>query len=378
MKRASIWSLAGALLSTGAWAAESAKCAAAVDSVHQQVSVGRTQAAALIQYATSRKVGFVMRPLDEIAMAKRAAGFQPKTPDIKYKTCSRLDEYLGAPANCLGTLVLFKPAMPDRSKFFNPTWKQLEARFTWRRAEWEENQRAARPKQLRPFNAADKAAGAKYYVDGDPKQFRGGYIKSYANDRGFTGDLDLFDVVGPDGNALSTEPEEVLKEMIADPGVDVLHGAHMYWEVPEKHRHIYEEIVKRHRARTDGGGGAPLVLLSPECDVCTVFAPPENAPRRYTCSLPSTADAGTPGAVEETPAPAEETSAPAEETPAPAKEKVEYVHAKHGGKCEKMQILERQSQNIMVKPPDSDWTLIWDDQWKDQRCGPDALKPWRP
>lgn len=32
----------------------------------------------------------------------------------------------------------------------------------------------------------------------------------------------------------------------------------------------------------------------------------------------------------------------------------------------------------MAKPPDSDWTLIWDDQWKDKRCGPDALKPWRP
>lgn len=149
---------------------------------------------------------------------------------------------------------------------------------------------------------------------------------------GYTGDLDLFDVhvqraIAEDANVadryrlnlvpwarsqtpIEQEPTTQLPSDVANlviplelnqAGADVLHGPHIFWRdwiTATSHKDMLESvftsIVTSHQ---EHGGNEPLVLVTPACNLCSVYGPDAKAVAALRKELESVAK--DPGRIEE-------------------------------------------------------------------------------
>lgn len=144
----------------------------------------------------------------------------------------------------------------------------------------------------------------KYIVAVSPRPEAEGKVFAYI------GDLDLFDAhvqlpieadrgLLPDGDkvpwrrSVTLDPESkvqfpteivntIFPFFLNDLGADVYHGAHMFWvnwffpkdpALTKSLQGLYADILASHRPGKTDKPGTPLVMVTPACNVCTVWAP---------------------------------------------------------------------------------------------------------
>jgi len=297
--------LTAALAPAGAQggATASPKCAEAPARIAGLVNVSAAQGGQLAQHARENGMGIVMRPTGVGAAERREDDHSPKPEAIKWKTCNDRDILLGAPAGCQAALVLFEPHLPKPMPSDYRQRKLLQERYAQRAEEWKNAlkdkavlwsedgtvliYRDKECRNMKPPTPPDCIVG---YREPD------GYVRDVRNGRPFTGDLDLFDITNGQGRALPSErqaKQEFVKELIADPKIDVLHGVHMDWDtskIDEEDRAKAEDIrlliLDIHRAKpTTTARNEALVLVKPDCTVCKTFSAPAGQEKSwvYNC-----------------------------------------------------------------------------------------------
>lgn len=265
------------------------------------VSIDPGQAKKLVDHMHRSGRAIVMRPIGEGAPKRRDQGSPPKPLAIKYKTCNAIDVALGAPVykdvqpagDCRALLVLFKPRMPANPPDDRVMRAKLRDRFAQRAKEWDD---AHRDKYVRWSGARAVLLDEKCIKKGKPEaacqagvRTADGFVRPTDTRKPFTGDLDLFDIADGDGHPIETgdkDKQALIDAMIADPALDVLHGAHMDWDTTyvddgddlAKLENIRQPILDKHRERPIGSATRePLVILRTDCTVCNTWAPPHPA-----------------------------------------------------------------------------------------------------
>ena len=262
-----------------AWGKCSAKNPAA--KISTLVNISQAQAERLVSLAFTNRLGIVMRPVGGDAPKRRGKGWSPKPLAIKWKTCNAIDMAIGAPPDCSGGLVLFRPTLPS-------TWPDgANDRLIWKNRI---AQRLAEGESAHhPGAVVWRGDFARIYRDDkchlvakpDPDCLVGfrtadGFVRDKGNKQPFTGDLDLFDITNQAGHQLPTTDADKLRLMSAmqgDLNLDVLHGAHMDWDLSKedtpaklaKAESIRQPILDVHRERPIGSPTRePLIVVRPD------------------------------------------------------------------------------------------------------------------
>jgi hypothetical protein len=195
-----------------------------------------------------------VRPTNVDAPALLEQGAVPKIEDLKVKTISQEDLYLGARPEDLGKVGFFMPEPPMKpAGMSDAEWATVkpgaDARFRQREAEFWEYQHKMQELQSRPENQ-EGTYGTNQAVIGP------GGVVSDLSQRGdqllaapFSGDHDIFDIRNADGTPLSQEKYEAIIAEMKAAGMGVAHGAHMRWVVDPAdgvNKAIFDKIVGRH------------------------------------------------------------------------------------------------------------------------------------
>ena len=195
-----------------------------------------------------------VRPTNVDAPALLEQGAVPKIEDLKVKTISHEDLYLGARPEDLGKVGFFMPEPPAKpAGMSDAEWAEVkphaDARFRQREAEFWEYQHKMQELQSRPENQ-DGTYGTNQAVIGP------GGVVSDISQRGdqlmaapFSGDHDIFDIRNADGTPIAQEKYEAIIAEMKAAGMGVAHGAHMKWVVDPAdgvNKAIFDKIVARH------------------------------------------------------------------------------------------------------------------------------------
>lgn len=218
------------------------------------------------QEAVDKHGSFIqIRPTNVNAPKQLEKGLLPKAESIKAKTIDADDVLLGAPKEHLAKPALFLPKKPTREDFADQeTFDRAFARYAFREAEYRDTM--ATDKEFKDL----LDAGTLALIDGDRMGAEeGGVIVEKASGLAYTGDHDLFRVVGD--RALFTELQK--------PPFRAQHGAHLDWpglisavkEPLKKKRltEIFNDVVKKH---IFGGKGEALLQINRNAPPTTAHA----------------------------------------------------------------------------------------------------------
>ncbi|MGP3952545.1 hypothetical protein ACTWP8_28595 [Streptomyces sp. 7N604] len=200
--------------------------------------------------AKERGLRISVRPTNVEAPKWRAQGALPKPKDIKAKTISPIDVYLGADPKNIGLVGYFRPVMPGQEDVPDANahlWEEIKARHKQRSQEFE---------TLAPVMEKLAAEGKFFVEEGLVHGLDGDGVR-----RPITGDEDLFNLLTPAGSPLSPGTYDALMDHMIESNTATMHGAHMYWPPPRSpfSEQIYDKIVKSHQV-----GGEPLVEFGPD------------------------------------------------------------------------------------------------------------------
>ncbi|WP_447002022.1 toxin glutamine deamidase domain-containing protein [Saccharothrix isguenensis] len=235
-------------------------------------------------------VTYDVRPTNPDSVKWLEQGAAPKPKDIKAKTISELDTYLGASREHVGLVGYFEPTLPDDVAELDPGLRdRLVQRHRNRSREFREL-----AEEFRQF-----AAEGRYRVDPTSGTVEMSTPDGY---KPITGDHDVFHIRRPDdGTPLDLADYELDVWRLTRRNTGVQHGAHMYWEPQGDFQHkIYQDIVDRHRQ--DAPDAEPLIRFSPGEAPTLVFADP---PPPATDVPPATEAPTTPSPHGPDPAPAD-------------------------------------------------------------------------
>ncbi|MBC3841053.1 hypothetical protein GXW82_14465 [Streptacidiphilus sp. 4-A2] len=137
------------------------------------------------QIAQQKNLVIDVRPTNPQSVKWLEQGMLPKPVDIKAKTISTLDTYLGADPEHQGLVGYFKPSMPDERPpgMDDSTWNSLQQRYNQRSDEF-----------------AELAPKMQKLADQDKFHVVGGLVKGYNSEgelTGITGDHDIYDITTP-------------------------------------------------------------------------------------------------------------------------------------------------------------------------------------
>ncbi len=172
---------------------------------------------AIQKIANKNKVQIITRPTNAAAKRLLKSGQAvPKKQFVKNKTINDLDTYLGASKKNVGKVGTFKPKL-NKAQLKTMPKEHVEAivkRYKQRRREWV-NQAEHIRKSIQK--------GEIYVEDG--------LIFDEKSRKPFTGDIDIFDIRGPNGEKISKAMyKKVVKELVDSGATNVEHGAHLWWE----------------------------------------------------------------------------------------------------------------------------------------------------
>jgi hypothetical protein len=245
---------------------------ATVERFAHEVGLKGNVARAALEIARREQVVIQLRPTTPFARALRRRGHPPKPDFLHLKTADELDLALGAPRKSLGQVVDYVPKdpdyLPDRAVPKGFSRKQLRDRYDLR---IEEKKRFGEDME-------------RLRRDGKIQVGRDGIVRDPKSGKGFTGDDDLFDVTGPNGEPVSKDKLARVMRALDEAGAEVEHGDVMHWRTDkgrhsrqrELRRRFREEIIDSHREKTTRGtAGKPLVEFRPDGTYRTVYAPPK-------------------------------------------------------------------------------------------------------
>jgi hypothetical protein len=169
---------------------------------------------------------------------------------VKNKTINELDTYIGAKKNNVGKVGSFKPKLNKaKMKNLSPAQKaEVVKRYKQRRREW--------------VNQADNIKKYK-----DKLYVHDGVVYEKGSNKPFTGDIDIYDIRGSNGQKLTkAQYKRAVEELIKSGATNVEHGAHLMWEWQKggsskdirTNEGIFKKIAEGHSE-----GGEPLVEFEP-------------------------------------------------------------------------------------------------------------------
>jgi hypothetical protein len=155
-----------------------------------------------------------VRPTNPEARRLLEAGAHPKPEYLKMKTINREDILLGAPRDGAGKVGYFKPQLPPRGNLSDDAWQRLQARAAQRAKEFDDQA----PK------VADLLRKGKIRLRPD------GTVVHGHTGRPFTGDHDLFDILGIKGERLPAALRERIDYELTKGPFKARHSEHMAWD----------------------------------------------------------------------------------------------------------------------------------------------------
>ncbi len=208
---------------------------------------------AIQRIANKLNIKIITRPTNAAARRLLKLGQAvAKKMFVKNKTISELDTYIGAKKGNIGKVGSFKPKFNKAAmKNLSPAKRDaVIKRFKQRHREWQ-----------------NQKAHIKKYTDDGKLFVKNGVVHCKKTGKPFTGDVDIFDIRGPNGERLTRAQYNRAIKHLVDSGVtNVEHGAHLWWEYMKTgsskdvkvNKGIYEKIAKGHSK-----GGEPLVEFEP-------------------------------------------------------------------------------------------------------------------
>ncbi|MCW5520565.1 hypothetical protein J1N09_11985 [Aureitalea sp. L0-47] len=211
---------------------------------------------AIQRIANKLNIKIITRPTNAAARKLLKSGQAvPKKMFVKNKTISELDTYIGAKKGNIGKVGSFHPEFNKKMmKNLSPAKRDaIVKRYKQRHREWQ--------------NQKDHI---EKYTDAGKLHVEDGVVysgKKGGKGKPFTGDIDIFDIRGPNGERLTRAQYDRAIKHLVDSGVtNVEHGAHLWWEYMKTgsskdikvNKGIYKKIAKGHSK-----GGEPLVEFEP-------------------------------------------------------------------------------------------------------------------
>lgn len=178
----------------------------------------------------------------------------PKKMFVKNKTINELDTFLGASEKDIGKVGSFKPKFSRKQLRGLPKEfrRKVVKRYRQRDAEW-----------------IDQAEHIKENIEKGNLFVKDGVIHDAQSGKPFTGDIDIFDIRGANGEKLPKKTiQHIVNELtFSNRFSSVEHGAHVEWDWksikdPNDRRiakQIYDKIMDSHKK-----GGEALVEFTPE------------------------------------------------------------------------------------------------------------------
>lgn len=196
------------------------------------------------QIAHEKHLQIDVRPTNPTAAEWLEQGKLPKPKEIKAKSITPLDGYIGGPDR-IGLIGYFQPVMPERGTLDDATWSGVQARFAQRNEEFA---------VLAPV-MAKLAADGKFKVENGIVFGR----NEHEDWLELTGDHDVFDVSTARGTRLKGSEYENVMQAMMENDMAVMHGAHMHWDASSPFStQIFKKIVESHQE-----GGEPLLRFGP-------------------------------------------------------------------------------------------------------------------
>jgi hypothetical protein len=172
---------------------------------------------AIKRVATKLKIQIITRPTNAAAKALLKSGRAvAKKMFVKNKTINELDTYLGASKNNIGKVGSFKPKLNKSQlrKLPKALREKIVDRYKQRRREW-----VNQAEHLR-----ENIAKGKLYV-------KDGVVYDGVSHKPFTGDIDIYDIRGINGEKISkAKYKQAIEELTRSKVTNVEHGAHRFWE----------------------------------------------------------------------------------------------------------------------------------------------------
>ncbi|MGW1084284.1 hypothetical protein [Kitasatospora sp. NPDC002522] len=200
------------------------------------------------QTADEQGIVIEVRPTNPDSVPHLKAGALPKPVDIKAKTISEEDIWLGAKPEDKGLVGFFLPELPERTAELDAEpgrYDRVMARHRQRTVEHGElSAKMAKLEKEKRFRVRDGVVQGR---DAD-----GAW-------RPIAGDHDILDLHDVEGHRVDDATYRESVETMIHRDMGVMHGAHMFWQ-PETEfdKMIFEKIVNSHRP-----GGEPLVRFVP-------------------------------------------------------------------------------------------------------------------
>jgi hypothetical protein len=163
------------------------------------------------QVADAHNVQLMVRPTNpEAAKLLQSGQALPKPCAVKNKTISQLDLKLGASADDVGKVGHFEPKMPPQGNMSKAEYDALKGRFQQRHDEFIKQQQV---------------------LAGNPNVVvKNGVVCDAKTGKPFTGDHDVFDILGKDGKPVPAHVKEQVIKDLQQPPFNAQHGSHMDWK----------------------------------------------------------------------------------------------------------------------------------------------------
>jgi hypothetical protein len=155
-----------------------------------------------------------VRPTNPEARRLLEAGAHPKPEYLKMKTINSEDILLGAPRDGAGKVGYFRPQLPPRGNLSDDAWRRLQSRAAQRAREFDDQA----PK------VAELLQKGKIRVRPD------GTVLNGKTGRPFTGDHDLFDIRGVNGEPLPSAVRERIQRELSEGPFGAQHPEHVAWD----------------------------------------------------------------------------------------------------------------------------------------------------
>ncbi|MCX6621728.1 MAG: hypothetical protein NTY38_11775, partial [Acidobacteria bacterium] len=133
-----------------------------------------------------------------------------KPCSVKNKTITDLDLKLGAKKGNLGKVGHFEPELPKQGSMTNEEYSELTNRFNQRKEEF-----------IKQNTVLKNNPNVK---------IKDGVVVDKATGKPFTGDHDIYDIVGLDGKPLPPDVKAQIIKELEQPPFTAQHGAHMDWK----------------------------------------------------------------------------------------------------------------------------------------------------
>lgn len=208
-----------------------------------------------------------VRPTNPDARALLESGQAlPKPMKIKAKTVNDLDVALGMPADAKGKVAVFRPTDPPGSGIIGGEIRDRAAFDTWKRANpelagrWQQRAKEFGD-ELHDMEALAKKGDIVWDANNP-------VILDRKTGLPFTGDHDVFDIRGVNGERVSPAVRAQVIDDLSAPPYRNQHGAHMDWRPTadaahaEKNLGIDRKILNAHRPASLEGGGEALITVT--------------------------------------------------------------------------------------------------------------------